>query len=157
MAIFTVHLPPIADERRRLHDAEFVRDGFSRSAFVFGGFWLVSKRLWLSALIFAVLIVGVWAASAFLNLPLRVPFGISLLLSILLGLEGSSLQRWRFRRRGWSEAGLVSARDLEEAELRFFDQQGIASTKPTAKSEARPVAAQEGGVIGLFPEPGARG
>ncbi len=159
MAIYTVHCPPIADEQRKLAETQFVRDGFVYSAFVFGSFWLIAKRLWISAVVYALLVIGIWAMSIRLDLPLRVPFGISLLLAILLGLECSSLQRWRLNRRGWRQEGIVSAHGLEEAERRFFEQHGAA--EPLAdqpRSGLAPArAARDSGVLGLFPEPGARG
>jgi hypothetical protein len=167
MAIYTVHLPPLADAGQRLAGAQFVKDGFVYAAFAGGPFWLAGKRLWLSALIAFLLIIAFWAVGFSLGLSLGVPIGLVLLLSIGIGLEGSSLRRWRFRRRGWSEAAIVSARTLEEAERRFFET-ALAEPTNASSGQAAPspptqsLAPQDGGggrggsVLGLFPEPGAR-
>jgi hypothetical protein len=155
MAIYSVHLPPLSDRRERLSKAVFIRDGFSKSAFAFGALWLIARRLWISALLFMIALIGLWAGAIAAGLPLYAPALVSLLLGFLLGLEGSSLEAWRLRRRGWSEAGIVSARDEEEAERRFYD--GRIEPPAPKRQEAAPAPARETpGVIGLFPEPGSQ-
>jgi hypothetical protein len=42
-------------------------------------------------------------------------------LHVVIGFEATSLQRWALERRGWTEAGTVSGRNLAECERRFFD------------------------------------
>jgi Protein of unknown function (DUF2628) len=160
MAIYTVHLPPLEDASERILKAKLVPDGFSRWAMAFGGFWLVSKRLWISAFLFTGLVFSIWAVSYSAGLPLRVPAFLSLLLFLLLALEGSSLQRWRLKRRGWSEVGVISAPTQEEAERRFFEANppALPASAPPSSKNAVPAQPQpsDRSVLGLFPEPGAR-
>jgi hypothetical protein len=165
MPSFTVHLPPEGDENQRLLKATFIKDGFSRSAFSFGLFWLISKRLWISTVLFGLVLAGLLYLLIGRGLPVLAFVGISFLLFMLLALEGASLQRWRLKRRGWQEAGLVVARNQEDAERRFFDQLALGSVKDAASQTAsvsvpattRAPAARPNDVIGLFPDPGARG
>jgi hypothetical protein len=159
MAIYTIHLPPITDERERLLRAIVLRDGFSKSAFVFGPLWLAAKRLWISAILYAASLIGAVSACLTFDLPGTVLGLVLALAALLLGLEGVSLQRWRLARRGWTEAGPVSAASQSEAERRYFEQvgrtvQSPATIKPGEAASARP---SDRSVLGLFPEPGARG
>jgi hypothetical protein len=158
MAIYTVHLPPLPGRDERLAGAAFIRDGFSKSAFAFGVFWLISKRLWISAALCLLLLAVIWGSAEALRLPLFAPALLTMLTSFFIGLEGPGLQAWRLRRRGWTEDGPISARDEEEAERRFFDRQGEPSASLPPRSEPAAMPARDmQGVIGMFPEPGARG
>jgi hypothetical protein len=120
MAIYTVHLPPARSGDESLQGAALVRDGFSRSAFVFGIFWLLRHKLWFWALIALFLLTLVWFLPGIIHLPVWVSFGASIVLAFLLGLEASVLRRERLHRKGWQEVAVVSAPSLEEAERRFF-------------------------------------
>ena len=46
---------------------------------------------------------------------------VGLLIAILVGIEASSLRRWKLARRKFEQVGVVVADDLEMAERRFFD------------------------------------
>jgi hypothetical protein len=82
-----------------------------------------------------------------------------LLVSLLIGLEASSLRRLKLSRRGWHGVGIVVGDDIETAEHRFFDSwsrrepQEPAAVLPTVSRLNLPPASPQ--VIGLFPEPGA--
>ena len=100
----------------------------------------------------------------------RQPFVITVvgvLISLLVGFEAGTLRRFTLRRRRWSNVGIVSGDDLEDAERRFFDTWiRDASARSAAPSSPPPPPAQRAqpashgtdtsGVIGLFPEPGAQ-
>jgi hypothetical protein len=120
MAIYTVHLPPAKNGDESLQGAALVRDGFSRSAFVFGVFWLLRHKLWFWALIAVFVLAVIWLLPVHFSLPLWISFGSSLVFALLLGLEASVLRRDRLQRKGWQEVAIVSAPTVEEAERRFF-------------------------------------
>ena len=100
---------------------------------------------------------------------------VAVLISLLAGLEASSLQRFTLKRRGWKNVGVVSGSDLEDAEHRFFaawvrnvPAQATARRRLTTPPPTTPMAPYlalqrtppqhtpyPSGVIGLFPEPGA--
>ena len=160
MAVYTVHEPPpkqfeqTSDPER----FEFVRDGFSFWAFLFGPFWMLRHRMWLVLLgyvgvtvvletIFIVLSEGAAARSI-----------ANLLLALLVGIESATLRRFTLGRRRWTNLGVIVADDLEAAERRFFDvwvKSGGAAPRTTVESQSRPAAAAPD-VIGLFPQPGTR-
>jgi hypothetical protein len=168
MSVYTVHEAPARVSA--LPAAErfiFVRDGFSWWAFLLAPLWMLWHRM-LLVLIGYVVIAGVLEAAL-------VRFGASraaiavvgLLISLLMGLEASTLRRLTLHRRGWSNVGVVSGDDLEDAERRFFDawlhetRPGTSAATPTTPGPTGgtpagvPRAAQTPHVIGLFPEPGA--
>ena len=160
MAVYTVHEPPpkqfeqTSDPER----FEFVRDGFSFWAFLFGPFWMLRHRMWLVLLgyvgvtvvletIFIVLSEGAAARSI-----------ANLLLALLVGIESATLRRFTLGRRRWTNLGVIVADDLEAAERRFFDvwvKSGGAAPHTTVESQSRQAAAAPD-VIGLFPQPGTR-
>jgi hypothetical protein len=154
-----------------LPDAErfiFVRDGFSFRAFLFAPLWMIWHRMWLVlagyVIVSAVLetaLVALGASAADVSI-------VALLISLLVGLEASTLRRFSLNRRGWKNVGIISGDDLEDAERRFFEAwvhelpaQRLTPTAPPptppAAGAAAPTRAPQGSdVVGLFPEPGAQ-
>jgi hypothetical protein len=98
--------------------------------------------------------------------------GIDIAIAILMGLEASTLQRWTFSRRKWRQLDVVVADDEEAAERRFFDRWtsgrrwtgydplsvdrgGPPPTRDIPGQRfSEPPPLPQGGIIGLFPEPG---
>jgi hypothetical protein len=160
MSTYTVHAPPrrdgIAADPQRF---AFVRDGFYFWAFLLTPIWMLYRRLWLAFALYLVLIAALAVTYYLLNLPPAARILIQVLLSILIGLEAGTLRRWTYARRRWTTIGVVSARNLEDAERRFFsrwveDDKAVAAPSPAvAPVASRPMSSD---VIGLFPEPGGR-
>jgi hypothetical protein len=123
MIVCTVHEPPSApaDRLDRAEAVVFVRDGFSLFATLFGPLWLLFNGLWLAA----ALAVGIFAAgiAAFVIAGLGPAWGLILLLTLhlVIGFEGRNIKRWTLARRGWSQLGSVSGRNLADCERRFFE------------------------------------
>jgi hypothetical protein len=162
MAIYTVHLPPDATTADTVAEkAVFIKEGFSFFGFAFTGLWLLAQRLWLMTLIYVAVLGLVLAAFAFLDLP-RPAFGvITLLMGLLVGLEGHEWQRRKYARLGWIHAGTVSGPSLDECERRFFKDWTMSHN--AARGAAPPLAAMSmtgapapaPRVLGVFPS--ARG
>jgi hypothetical protein len=113
MSLFHVQAPGTSPDA--LSRAIFVRDGFSKWAFLFGPLWLLYHRLWLALL--------VWIGGEIVLFMLIAPHvtpGDVLLLDLLarlwLAFDGSRL---RLSRRAALD-DVVVARDLGEAESIFF-------------------------------------
>ena len=167
MSVYTVHAPSPLQAAASLRDAErfaFVRDGFSFWAFLVAPWWMLWHRMWLVLAGYVVAMAVVVSALAVLGASQSALALVAVLISLLVGLEASTLRRLTLRRRGWNNVGIVTGDDLEDAERRFFDawrrhapaRNGAASTSSAAAPAAPPPRApQEAGVIGLFPEPGA--
>src|SRR5271166_4198956 len=122
MPVYTVHEPPVrragalADPARFI----FVRDGFYWWAFLLTPLWMLWRRLWLVFVLYLVLSIGIETAMRVCGASGGMISLVAVLISFLVGLEAGSLRRFTLKRRGWSNAGVVSGSDLEDAEHRFF-------------------------------------
>lgn len=168
MSVYTVHQPPApaADPLPEAERIVFVRDGFSFWAFLFAPLWMLWHRMWLVLAGYIAVVIVLGTLAAVFDVSANALSVIGFLISLLIGLEASTLRRFTLRRRGWVSAGIVSGDDVEDAERRFFDvwlrdsaARSVAtdpSAPPSAPAGARmPRAFRPADVIGLFPEPGA--
>ena len=170
MAVYTVHQPP-ARHANPLPDAErivFVRDGFSFWAFLVAPLWMLWHRMWLVLLGYVVIVAGIEVALSVFGASSTATSVVGLFISLLIGLEASTLRRLSLRRRGFRNVGIVSGVDREDAERRFFgawmadSRSGrMAAAPPPSPPPPVPAASSAHGshnpdVIGLFPQPGAR-
>ncbi len=158
MAVYTVHEPPHRSEDVLAHTTRFVfvRDGFHWWAFLLGPLWLLRHRLWLEFIAVLLLAGGAALALRRLGVAPSAGFAALALIALLVGLEASTLRRWKLARRGYASRGIVVGDDRESAERRFFD----AWTQRAAERPVQPAAplrhAPAPDIVGLFPQPGAR-
>ena len=160
MAFYTVMIPPpgSGSQRDEIERAKLLPETFSWAALAFSGLWLLGKRLWLVTLVFALF----WGALFYAQRSLGLASGAMLLahwtMALFLGLEGHNLVVRKLTRQGWRLADVVEARDLPEAERRYFER-ALAGEAPPPRREAlpamRPQESAPLSIIGLFPE--ARG
>ncbi len=163
MSVYTVHEPPLrgADALAEAERFIFVRDGFYWWAFLLTPLWMLRHRLWLVLAIYLVVIAGLDTALHSVGASAFVIACVGILISLLVGFEASTLRRFTLRRRRWSNAGIVSGDDLEDAERRFFDiwvrNASVRRAAPSSAPPPQPASpgTDTSGVIGLFPEPGA--
>jgi hypothetical protein len=171
MSVYTVHEPP-PQAANALSVAErfvFVRDGFSLWAFLFAPLWMLRYGMWLVLLGYAVVAAGLEIAMASIGASRGFLALVGFLISVLVGLEASTLRRFALSLRGYKNIGVVSGSHREDAERRFFDtwlapttvQAGATSETSTAAPGASvpppiPRVPRGPDVIGLFPEPGAK-
>ncbi len=169
MPVYTVHASIAGGADLRAADKfVFVRDGFHLWAAVFGVLWLAWHRLWLATIAWIVVMAAIDVAMVKLGVGVATVFFADCLLALLLGFEASSLHRWTLSRRKWRLLDIVVADDVEAAERRFFERwsarQGNAGRNhatidrgapPPTRDIPRPPPLPAGGIIGLFPEPGA--
>jgi hypothetical protein len=169
MSVYTVHQAPArAQSASSAEDFVFVRDSFSWWAFLLAPLWMLRHRMWLVLVGYVVLSGAIEAALVRLGASHTAIAIVGLLISLLVGLEASTLRRLVLRRRGWSNVAIISGKDLEDAERRFFDawlhdapsRTGARNAPPPTPPSGGPIGLprvpQTPGVIGLFPEPGAR-
>jgi hypothetical protein len=174
MPVYTVHAPMANGADLAATDRfVFVRDGFHFWAAVASVIWLTWNRLWLAVIGWVALTLAVDFGMAALGASRSAILFVDLLLAVLMGFEGASLQRWTLSRRKWRQLDIVVADDEESAERRFFDrwaakQRGLVNDQwsvdrggppPTRHVPGQPFSKPppplpQGGIIGLFPEPG---
>ena len=157
MALFSVYLPNAQTGARpdRLEHARFVRDGFSWMAFFVPIIWLLVHRVWRWLLVILAFDVALVVLGGRLGLPPATLTLAGLLEMLFVGLEARHWHGLALERRGYHLADIVQADTLEDAEYRFFERLPAEPPAPTATVMTRPTS-RSYGVIGLFPEQGAR-
>jgi hypothetical protein len=160
MAIYSVHIPgDAADPEKAAERANFLREGFSRPAFLFGPLWLLARGLWRP--------LGVWCLGALL-VGLAISYGLLagsagswlyFIAALFLGLEGKGFVGAAMERRGLLLVDVATGPDLAAAESGFFSRwlAGLPAVTPTPPPAARPnapIAEGHGPIIGMFPEAG---
>jgi hypothetical protein len=164
MSVYTVHEPPLRNSAVA-PDPErfvFVRDGFYFWAFLLTPLWLLWHRLWLVLLIYLIVMFGLERLMGYVGVDSTGRSLVVLLISILIGLEASTLRRFALARRGWRNVGLVSGGNAEAAERRFFNDWTAATPgRPSGPDGHAPPplprapAFHAPPIVGLFPEPDA--
>jgi uncharacterized membrane protein YtjA (UPF0391 family) len=162
MATFLVFEP--ADQARTQAAAErvvFLREKFSFWAFLLTPFWLLRYRLWLAFLVWLVVFLAINLIGVWLGFGPFAGIAASFFPSLLFGMEAANLRGKKLVRKGYRDAGVVIAEDIETAERRFFEnwKNAPAATpkaSPPGYPEIKFAAAAEQNVIGLFPTPGQR-
>lgn len=161
MAFYQVLIPPpgAGGLREEIEQARVLPESFTWTALLFGGFWLLLKRLWLVFFVYAL----AWAGIVYLQRQFGFSFAAvslsHLVLGLFLGLEGQNLIARKLTRKGWRLVDVVEAVDLSSAERRFFERALPEGAPPRALTPAAAPARFAGGpspVIGLFPEASGR-
>ena len=176
MATFLVFEP--VDGGRTQANAErvvFLREKFSRVAFLLTPFWLLAHKLWIAFTLWLAAFAAIMLIGKALGFGPYAAVAAMFFPSLLAGLEAVSLRAKKLLRSGYRDAGVVIADDLETAERRFFETWkrettpanqppagGIKTDYPYPPQSAPPAqpnmqvaSANETGVIGLFPTRGA--
>ena len=123
--LYSVHLRTWSASPDR--DAVFVREGFAWGAFAFSLGWALWHRLWVPAILLAGAIAALTLAEELLEIHPLIAHAASFGLALLIGFEANDWRREGLRRRGFAEAGLVSAANLGEAEHNFFTRRHASS------------------------------
>jgi hypothetical protein len=172
MPVYTVHAPVNSGADLSATDKfAFVRDGFHFWAALLSPAWLLWHRLWLALLGWIAVTFAVEFGLAALGVGRGGMLAAEALIAILMGFEAASLRRWTLSRRNWRMLDIVVADDEETAERRFFDRWTARNRMtndsysvdrggppPTRNVPGQPFSKAppipQGGIIGLFPEPG---
>jgi hypothetical protein len=156
MAIYTVHLPADAKPEIAADRAVFVRDGFAFWALLFGPLWFLRHREWLG-------LVGWLVIAALIAVAERwtgqvTSGGFELILALATGVVANDVRRLTLMLRGFRESSVVEGQNREAAERRFFDTWLVQPrpVSPPSPPVLHPARSVPPGVLGLFPESGAR-
>ena len=172
MITYTVHERAIGEGNvaLRADSIIFVKDGFAWLALFFPLLWMLFNRMWLVLLAFVVAMLVLQAGATAAGFGEMLAGWITLGASVLFAFHANDLRRWTLARKGYAFAGLVTGRNREECETRFFDgwlaaqeEQSPPSSRmtgapPKPATPQPPAPARQRGtgddeVIGLFPEP----
>lgn len=116
MASFVVLEPTDAASAERV---VFVRDGFSLPALILPVVWLLLNKLWFEAALVLAATIFLGVMAGFFGLAAATPL-LGLLVSVLVGFEGSNWRIAGLRRNGFNEKAVIEAHNEAEAELRYF-------------------------------------
>ena len=159
-----------SDVALRADSIVFVKDGFAWLALFFPLLWMLFNRMWLVLLAFIVVMLALQAAATVAGFGEMLAGWITLGAGLLFAFHANDLRRWTLTRKGYAFAGLVTGRNREECETRFFDgwlaaqeadhaRPGIEpgapqnTVTPQLSAPARQKSTSDDDVIGLFPEP----
>ena len=118
MKIYRIFLKK--DKNGKIEDLILIKEGFSIFTFIFQGFYLLSKQLWLEATI----LFGIIIFSNILKYYFKILFiSIPLQLGVLLyySFEFNDLFTKRLIKDGYEYLGYSSGKDEKEAKLKFLD------------------------------------
>lgn len=105
----------------RIDRVTFVREGFAVLALVFPMIWLLFHRMWLVLFAFILVAATVNIGFVMLGLSETIAGWVTLAITLLFALNANDLRRWTLERRGFQFVGVVSGRNRDECEIRFFD------------------------------------
>jgi hypothetical protein len=100
--------------------AVLVKEGFCWPALLFGPVWLAWRGLWLALAFYVALMLVAVAFAMLMGLPNGDVSLVTMVVNLLLALEGNGLCRWSLERRRYHERAIVAGGNLPEAEERFF-------------------------------------
>lgn len=139
-----------------LEQAIVVKDAFSWLAFLTPVLWFLYFRHWLAAFGALTVFFGALALAQFFPVQPGTVLPLLLVFRYFIGLEASAIRGWSLRRRGFSLADVMVARDQVEAETALFRRWLTAEASrevvATTVAKAAPPA-HTAGIVGLFPEP----
>src|SRR5262249_55601303 len=107
MPVYTVHEPPRrSDDDMLAHTSRFVfvRDGFHAWAFLLAPLWMLRYRLWIELIVYALVLAGITLGLRRLGIA-ESALAVAALLSLLVGMEASTLRRWKLARRRYVNLG----------------------------------------------------
>ncbi|MCP5080416.1 MAG: DUF2628 domain-containing protein [Alphaproteobacteria bacterium] len=138
--------------------AVFVKEGPAWVALFIPVLWALWNQLWLVTAGIVALELMLAGIGKITSLPATTMVPISLLLNLLIALEGNELRRWTLERRGYGLVGLVTAPSPYEAELIYFERLLNEKQPETRAPSAIPAAlklAASPADNSLFPASGA--
>lgn len=124
MRLYTVHLSRSGDNNMdQVKDMALVKEGFCWPAFYLSFIWALSRRMWVVAIGFAVVMLVADSVATILGLGPIVRATILLGLGVIIGFAANDLRRWTLETHGWTFEGVVVAADLLAAERRFLENE----------------------------------
>ncbi len=165
MQTYTVHEPHPAPEdiTERAAGLVFIKEGFSPLAFLTAPFWLAFHRLWLELGVYIAAVAGIGALAQLTGATEQASGWAVFAVHLIAGFEARDLYRRALENEGYALRAVVSGRDLDECERRFFGEWLFDARADQARRAASPAHLLPGGslkpvhrepVIGMFPAHG---
>jgi len=142
-----------ADPAAIAERADFIREGFSWPALLFGPLWLLARGLWRALGLWFVGALAVALATYYGRAPDFTASWLYWLSAAWLGLEGQGFVAAARQRAGFRLVDIVIGADSGAAEHAFFSR-WLAQSAPPAPAARPNVPVAQANVIGMFPEAG---
>jgi len=162
MTLYTVLAPPRLEGETRPDPIRllFIKEGFCWPALFIPVIWMIFRRLWIVLALYVAAFVAIGAIGE--RVHPAIPAAVILLGWLWFAVEANGLRRWTWLVRGWRLIDVIEARNLREAEIRYFHtfEERVPALPPAPppvvpeKQAPRLPSIEEGEVIGLFPSPG---
>jgi hypothetical protein len=148
---YTVHEPhPVADDLdERATRLVFVKEGFAVGAFAIPALWLLSNRLWLELIFYILLSAALMMLITLLGGSQAAAGWATFVFNLILGLEARNIHRSTLARKGYELIGVVTGRDLADAERRFLSEWLPEAGWTTAVTTATPSPFTPAGGAGM--------
>ena len=137
----------------------FLREKFYWSALFFAPIWLLLNRLWLGFIFWCAAVALILAGVKTLGLDVVSSTLVLAVPSLIVAFEGTALKTFKLLHKGFREADVVLAEDLQAAERRFFErwktpaERAIFTPPPPPPASLPEAPHSSNPVLGLFPEP----
>lgn len=123
MRLYSVFLRDHGRDAER--DLILVKEGFSWPAFLFTFLWALATRMWWPAIaIFAVVMLAGTIVET-LGVNETVQALVTIALSLEVGFIGNDIRRWQLDQQGFTEAGVVTGKNKDDALRRFLERADI--------------------------------
>lgn len=99
-----------------------MKEGFCWPAFFFSALWALYNRMWLAAAGIFLAEIAISSIFSLLGADDVTQLVISIGLAALLGVVGNDIRRWTLFRQGFLQTDVVTGRDRDSAEQRFWEQ-----------------------------------
>jgi len=136
MAFYSVHKRDGAAAEQVI----FVREGFSKGAFLLTVLWSLWHRMWLAAAILLAVSGAIALAGNLLGMNGNVTAVTGLAVNLIFGFEARDLQIRALIARGYAQIGLSHGNSLDEAEIRYFHGNGQQHTPPAPRLTVKPMS-----------------
>ncbi|MGB8276090.1 MAG: DUF2628 domain-containing protein [Alphaproteobacteria bacterium] len=127
MRIFTVHLGPrsgpLAPAGGR--DLVVVKEGFCWPAAFFTVLWALWHRMWITAFALFVASAAIDGLVTYADFDAGLRFAIDVLVLVVIGQFANDWRRLELTRRGFEDAAVAAAPDVDAAELRAAERLGL--------------------------------
>ena len=122
MQTYTIYAP--IDENRplieRAMNYQFIKEGFSLWAALFGPLWLLAKGLWLETLAFFAAAIGLTLILQLIGFNEAAISAAMTGTTIIFGFFARDIERLHYERSGFKLISVVNGKTKDECEARYF-------------------------------------
>jgi len=137
---YTVHSPPKDNrsQEERAMDIVFIKEGYNLWAGLFGPFWSLANALWREAAVHIGLIILVSGILGMIGFNAQAISGAQFLGNLIFGLFARDVLRMNYERAGFKMVSVVTGKNFEECETRYFRKRNIRTQSKQSDEPATP-------------------